>query len=64
MEQEGVVLSERDGFDCRLARRRYSATQLGEAYLKSCAGYLAEYRESMDLFLGIYAGEAVRKVNG
>lgn len=64
MEQEGMILSERDVFDCRLPRRRYSITELGEAYLESWAESLAEYRESMDLFLGVYAGEAVREVRG
>lgn len=64
MEHEGMVLSERDGFDCRLPRRRYSITDSGEAYLESWAEALAEYRESVDLFLGVYAGEAVREVHG
>ncbi len=59
IEQEGMVLSERDVFDCRLSRRRYSITELGEAYLKSCANSLSEYRESMDFFFGIYAGKPV-----
>jgi len=64
MEQEGMVLSERDGSDCRLSRRRYSITELGEAYLESCASSLAEYREAMDLLLNNYAGEAIRGVHG
>src|SRR5215210_812478 len=35
MKKEGMVLSERDGLDCRLPRRKYSITDLGEAYLDS-----------------------------
>lgn len=41
MEQESMVFSERDGFDCRLPRRRYSITELSEAYLESSANSLA-----------------------
>jgi poly-beta-hydroxybutyrate-responsive repressor len=55
MENEGIVLSERDGFDCRLPRRKYSITELGEDYLEFWASSLAEYREDMDLFLEVYA---------
>ena len=33
MENEGMVLSERDGIDCRLPRRKYSITE-GEDYLE------------------------------
>jgi poly-beta-hydroxybutyrate-responsive repressor len=57
MEKEGMVLSERDGFDCRLPRRKYSITVAGEDYLEFWANSLAEYREDMDLFLEVYAGE-------
>jgi PadR family transcriptional regulator, regulatory protein PadR len=56
MEKEGMVLSERDGFDCRLSRRRFSITEAGEDYLEFWASSLAEYREDMDLFLEVYAG--------
>lgn len=53
LEQEGMVLSQREGTDCRLSRRRYSITELGETYLESYASSLADYRESMDLFLDV-----------
>jgi len=56
MQNEGLVLSERDGFDCRLPRRKYSITEAGEDYLEFWASSLAEYRENMDLFLEAYAG--------
>ena len=56
MEKEGMVLSERDGFDCRLSRRKFSITEAGEDYLEFWASSLAEYREDMDLFLEVYAG--------
>jgi DNA-binding PadR family transcriptional regulator len=51
-----MVLSERDGLDCRLPRRNYSITEAGEDYLEFWANSLAEYRENMDLFLEVYAG--------
>jgi hypothetical protein len=56
MEMEGIILSERDGYDCRLPRRKYSITEAGEDYLELWASSLAEYREDMDLFLDVYAG--------
>ncbi|MCA1715841.1 MAG: helix-turn-helix transcriptional regulator [Actinobacteria bacterium] len=56
MEKEGMVLSERDGFDCRLSRRKFSIIEAGEDYLEFWASSLAEYREDMDLFLEVYAG--------
>jgi PadR family transcriptional regulator, regulatory protein PadR len=56
MEMEGIILSERDGYDCRLPRRKYSITEAGEDYLEFWASSLAEYREDMDLFLDVYAG--------
>lgn len=64
MEKEGMILSERDGFDCRLPRRKYSIAESGEAYLEFWANSLTEYREAIDLFLGTYAGRAVREVCG
>jgi poly-beta-hydroxybutyrate-responsive repressor len=64
MENEGMVLSEHDGLDCRLPRRKYSITEAGEDYLEFWASSLAEYRENMDLFLEVYAGEIGREARG
>ena len=33
MEKGDMLLSERDGLDCRLPRRKYSITESGEACL-------------------------------
>lgn len=60
-EKECTISSERDGLDCRLLRRKYSITESGEAYLEFWAKSLTEYRETIDLFLGVYAGEASRE---
>ena len=54
MEEEGMVVSERDGFDSRHSHRRYSITGLGEAYLDFWAKSLAQYREEVDFFLRLY----------
>jgi DNA-binding PadR family transcriptional regulator len=35
MEKEGRILSKRDGINCRLPRRKYSITEVGEDYLES-----------------------------
>jgi PadR family transcriptional regulator, regulatory protein PadR len=64
MEKEGMVLSERDGFDSGLPRRKYSITGSGEDYLEFWARSLAEYREDMDLFLEVYAGGTGREARG
>ncbi|CAA9417301.1 MAG: hypothetical protein AVDCRST_MAG78-778 [uncultured Rubrobacteraceae bacterium] len=64
MEQEGTVLSERDGFDCRLTRRESSIAEAGEAYLEFWADSLAEHRESMSFFLKIYPGRPCEGYNG
>ncbi len=64
MEKEGIILYKRDGIDCRLPRRKYSITEAGEDYLESWANSLAEYREDMDLFLEVYAGEIEREACG
>jgi DNA-binding PadR family transcriptional regulator len=55
LAQEGMVICECDVFDCRLSRRRYSITELDEAYLESYANPLTENRELMDFFLDTYA---------
>jgi PadR family transcriptional regulator PadR len=64
IEKEGMVLSERDGIDCRLPRRKYSITEAGEDYLEFWAISLAGYREDMDLFLEVYDGGSSAKHAG
>lgn len=54
MEKEGVIVSEPDGCGHGLSRRRYSITELGEAYLEYLANAFARYRKEMDLFLQAY----------
>ncbi len=54
MEEEGMVVSEREGFDGRLSHRRYSITGLGEAYLEFWANSIAEYRDEVDFLLRLY----------
>ncbi len=60
-EKECMSLSERDGLDCRLPRRKYSITESGEVYMEFWANSLTEHREAIDLFLGVYSGEALRE---
>lgn len=57
MEREGTIVSECDGTDSRLARRKYSITESGEAYLELWAGSLGRFREEVDLFHRLHAGE-------
>jgi poly-beta-hydroxybutyrate-responsive repressor len=55
MEKEGVIVSAGDGgFERELSRRRYSTTQLGEAYLEYLANALMQYGEEIDLFFRLY----------
>lgn len=50
MEKERMVVSKSFG----LSRRRYSITELGEAYLEYLANVLEQYRAEMDLFSRLY----------
>jgi len=54
MENEGVLVSEDDGFDRELSRRRYSITESGDAYLEYLADALMQYGEEIDLFFRVY----------
>ena len=54
MEEEGMVVSEGDGFDGRLSYRRYLITGPGKACLEFWVNSLARYREKVDLFLRLY----------
>ncbi len=61
MEKEGVLVSEDDGFDRELSRRRYSITELGDAYLEYLADALLQYGEKIDLFFRLYNKPLIRE---
>src|SRR5918998_1085346 len=50
MEQEGMVFCNREGGGFSVPQRWYTLTEVGEAYLKSCAGSLVRYWEEKDTF--------------
>ena len=61
MEKEGLVDSDWDTSGQGPARRVYSITDAGEAYLKLWAGSLDQYRRTMDLFFNLYTGRSSDK---
>lgn len=61
MEKEGLVNSDWDTSGQGPARRIYSITDAGEAYLKLWAGSLEHYRRTMDLFFNLYTGRSPDK---
>jgi PadR family transcriptional regulator PadR len=63
MENEGLVRSEWDTSKRGPARRMYSITDTGEAYLDFSVKALEEYRHKMDAFFRLYHG-MVGVVNG
>jgi poly-beta-hydroxybutyrate-responsive repressor len=54
MEKDGLVSSSWDTSGQGPARRLYSITEAGEAYLRLWAGSLGQYRRMMDSFLRLY----------
>ena len=56
MEREGMVSSCWDTSEGGPARRMYSITQAGEAYLKYWADSLNQYQKMMDTFFRLYTG--------
>jgi PadR family transcriptional regulator, regulatory protein PadR len=54
MEKDGLVSSSWDTSGQGPARRLYSLTEAGEAYLRLWAGSLGKYRRMMDLFFRLY----------
>jgi PadR family transcriptional regulator, regulatory protein PadR len=54
MEKDGLVKSSWDTSGQGPARRVYSITEAGEAYLKLWAGSLGQYRRMMDQFFRLY----------
>lgn len=55
MEKDGLVSSSWDTSGQGPARRLYSLTEAGEAYLRLWAGSLGKYRRMMDLFVRLYS---------
>ena len=54
MEKDGLVRSTWDTSGQGPARRIYSITEAGEAYLRLWAGSLGQYRKMMDRFFRLY----------
>ena len=58
MEKEGMVNSCWDTSEGGPARRMYSITEAGEAYLKYWADSLDQYQKMMDSFFRLYTGRS------
>ncbi len=58
MEKEGMVSSCWDTSEGGPARRMYSITEAGEAYLKYWADSLNQYQKMMDTFFQLYTGRS------
>lgn len=61
MEKDGVVSSSWNTSETGPARRVYSITDVGEAYLKLWMDSLNQYQKMMDTFFSLYTGQAPRK---
>ena len=57
MEKDGIVSSSWDTSETGPARRVYSITQAGEAYLQFWAESLDQYQKMMNSFFRLYTGE-------
>ena len=57
MEKDGMVSSNWDTSEGGPARRVYSITDVGEAYLNRWARSLDQYQRMMDTFFRIYTGQ-------
>jgi PadR family transcriptional regulator PadR len=60
MEKEGVVESKWETSKGGPARRMYTITDAGEAYLDFWAEALEQYRRNMDAFFSLYTGRSGR----
>src|SRR5438067_1687921 len=58
MEKDGMVSSNWNTSEAGPARRMYSITAAGEAYLKFWADSLDQYQKMMDNFVLLYTGKA------
>ena len=61
MEKDGLVTSSWDTSGQGPARRLYSITEAGEAYLRRWAGSLGRYRRMMDMFFRLYTRQPENK---
>ncbi len=61
MEKNGTVKSTWDASKGGPARRVYSITDAGEAYLDFWADALEQYRRNVDVFFRMYTGRPSRK---
>ncbi len=61
MEEEGVVESSWDTSKGGPARRMYSITDAGEAYLGLWARALEQYQRNMDAFYDLYTGRPLER---
>ena len=61
MEKNGMVSSNWDTSEGGPARRVYSITEAGEAYLKFWAQSLDQYQKMMDTFFRLYTGRPAPK---
>ena len=64
MEKNGMVSSSWDTSEGGPARRVYSITDAGEAYLNYWAESLDQYQRMMDTFFRIYTGQPGSKSKG
>jgi PadR family transcriptional regulator PadR len=63
MEKEGLCVSKWETSKGGPARRVYSITEAGEAYLDFWAESLEHYRQVMDTFFRLYTGRSPRTEN-
>ena len=63
MEKDGVVSSSWDTSEAGPARRVYSITDAGEAYLKLWTESLNQYQKMMNTFFDLYTGKPTSKQN-
>jgi len=63
MEKDGMVSSSWDTSEAGPARRVYSITAAGEAYLKFWAESLDQYQKMMDAFFRLYTGRPTPEKN-
>ncbi len=60
MEKEGIVESSWETSKGGPARRMYTITDAGEAYLEFWATALEQYQRNMDTFFKMYTGRSLR----
>ncbi|HVF00389.1 MAG TPA: poly-beta-hydroxybutyrate-responsive repressor [Rubrobacteraceae bacterium] len=62
MEKDGVVSSKWETSKGGPARRIYTITDAGEAYLDFWAEALEQYRRNMDTFFSMYTGRSMQSI--